>query len=142
MRLNLITEITSVVANGSLTKVVTRKSSLVGCTIGPKGLLKDLARRTMSSLFLSRSAWSGTSAHGVGLWSGDIDSSWNELQLAVKVGQGVGMSGIPLWTTDIGGYAGGDPENPSFQELIVRWFQFGAFCPLFRLHGHRNGKCY
>ena len=57
----------------------------------------------------------------------------------MTVGQGVGLSGIPLWTTDIGGYGGGDPSDPSFQQLIVRWFQFGAFCPLFRLHGHRGG---
>ena len=54
-------------------------------------------------------------------------------------GQQAGLSGIPLWTTDIGGYAGGDPDEPGFQQLIVRWFQFGAFCPLFRLHGHRAG---
>lgn len=50
------------------------------------------------------------------------------------------LSGVPLWTTDIGGYGGGDPADPSFQHLIVRWFQFGALCPLFRLHGHRSGQ--
>ena len=49
------------------------------------------------------------------------------------------MSGVALWTTDIGGYSGGNPSSPEFQELIVRWFQFGAFCPLFRLHGAREG---
>eukprot|EP01047_Picozoa_sp_COSAG01_P001299 COSAG01_NODE_28_length_36622_cov_14.695751_28_plen_155_part_00 len=43
------------------------------------------------------------------------------------------------WTTDIGGYKGGNPEDPTWRELIVRWFQFGAFCPLFRLHGSRGG---
>lgn len=48
-------------------------------------------------------------------------------------------TGPALWTTDIGGYNGGTPADPVFQELIVRWFQFGAFCPLFRLHGHREG---
>jgi len=47
------------------------------------------------------------------------------------------LSGIPWWTTDIGGFHGGDPSSPAFQELIVRWFQYGAFCPLFRLHGNR-----
>ena len=57
----------------------------------------------------------------------------------MRAGQQAGLSGIPLWTTDIGGYAGGDPDDPGFQQLIVRWFQFGAFCPLFRLHGHRAG---
>jgi alpha-D-xyloside xylohydrolase len=49
------------------------------------------------------------------------------------------MSSIVLWTTDVGGYQGGDPTNPVFQDLIVRWFQFGAFCPLFRTHGDRAG---
>ena len=88
---------------------------------------------------LSRSAWANTPSHGAALWSGDIRSSWQELHTAVTVGQGVGLSGIPLWTTDIGGYSGGDPADPSFQQMIVRWFQFGAFCPLFRLHGHRAG---
>jgi len=48
------------------------------------------------------------------------------------------MSGVYWWTTDIGGYNGGNIQDPVFQELIVRWFQFGAFCPLFRLHGHRQ----
>ena len=47
--------------------------------------------------------------------------------------------GVALWTTDIGGYRGGNPQDPVFQELITRWFQFGAFSPLFRLHGHRDG---
>ena len=88
---------------------------------------------------LSRSAWLGAARDGVALWSGDITSSWEELRLAIRAGQSVGLSGIPLWTTDIGGYAGGDPNSMSFQQLIVRWFQFGAFCPLFRLHGHRAG---
>jgi alpha-D-xyloside xylohydrolase len=50
----------------------------------------------------------------------------------------VAVSGIPWWTTDIGGFHGGDPDDPEYQELMVRWFQFGAFCPLFRLHGHRE----
>ena len=87
---------------------------------------------------LSRNAWAGTSAHGTALWSGDIGSNWGELETAVTVGQGVGMTGVPLWTTDIGGYSGGNPESASFQQMVVRWFQFGAFCPLFRLHGHRS----
>jgi alpha-D-xyloside xylohydrolase len=50
------------------------------------------------------------------------------------------MCGIPWWTTDIGGFYGGDPEDPTFRELIIRWFQFGVFCPIFRLHGNRKRK--
>jgi len=101
--------------------------------------MAELGNAPGEFLLLSRSAWAGTASHGSALWSGDIESSWAELKTAVTVGQGVGLSGIPLWTTDIGGYGGGDPSNPSFQQMIVRWFQFGAFCPLFRLHGHRAG---
>ena len=80
---------------------------------------------------LSRNAWAGTWSYGGALWSGDIGSNWHELETAVTVGQGASMSGVALWTTDIGGYSGGNPDSPSFQQLIVRWFQFGAFCPLY-----------
>jgi alpha-D-xyloside xylohydrolase len=48
------------------------------------------------------------------------------------------MSGIPWWTTDIGGFRGGNPDDPTFQQLMVRWFQYATFCPLFRNHGHRQ----
>ena len=50
------------------------------------------------------------------------------------------MSGIPYWNTDIGGFFGGDPKDPKYQELFVRWFQFGAFTPMFRVHGTGAGK--
>ncbi len=49
----------------------------------------------------------------------------------------MGIAGIPWWTTDIGGFHGGDPTDPAFQELLARWFQYGAFCPVMRLHGDR-----
>jgi len=58
----------------------------------------------------------------------------------VRAGLNIGLSGIPWWTTDIGGFFGGEVDTPYFQELIVRWFQYGAFCPLFRLHGWRNSS--
>jgi len=86
---------------------------------------------------LTRNMWTGTWKNGAALWSGDIGSRFEILAGQVRAGQGAAMSGIPLWTTDIGGYTGGDPTKATFQQLIVRWFQFGAFCPLFRLHGHR-----
>jgi len=50
----------------------------------------------------------------------------------------IAMSGIPWWTTDIGGFLGGDIRTDYFKELIIRWFQYGVFCPLFRLHGVRE----
>jgi alpha-D-xyloside xylohydrolase len=88
-------------------------------------------------IFLCRSAWVGSQRFGAAVWSGDVQSTFSALQAQVSAGLNMGLSGIPWWTSDIGGFRGGDPLSPDFRELIVRWFQFGAFCPLFRLHGHR-----
>ena len=87
---------------------------------------------------LSRSAWAGSQRYGAALWSGDIPPTFASLRAQIRSGLNVAVSGIPWWTTDIGGFHGGDPGDPEYQELIVRWFQFGAFCPLFRLHGNRE----
>ncbi|KAI0508570.1 glycosyl hydrolases family 31-domain-containing protein [Xylaria bambusicola] len=73
-----------------------------------------------------------------GSWSGDIASSWPSLRAQLTAGLNAGLAGIPWWTTDIGGFHGGDPRSPSFRELFTRWFQWGAFCPVFRLHGDRE----
>jgi alpha-D-xyloside xylohydrolase len=89
-------------------------------------------------LTLCRSAWAGSQRYGAAVWSGDIASTFEALQAQVRAGLNIGLSGIPWWTTDIGGFHGGDPKSPYFRELIVRWFQYGAFCPLFRLHGFRK----
>ncbi|GAB4442714.1 MAG: glycoside hydrolase family 31 protein [Anaerolineae bacterium] len=88
-------------------------------------------------LTLCRSAWAGSQRYGAAVWSGDIASTFEALQSQVRAGLNIGLSGIPWWTTDIGGFHGGDPKSPYFRELIVRWFQYGVFCPLFRLHGFR-----
>ncbi|MBX7145920.1 MAG: PDZ domain-containing protein, partial [Alphaproteobacteria bacterium] len=89
-------------------------------------------------IMLSRQAWIGSHLINVAVWSGDIDSSWEELLKQIKVAQNVALSGIYWWTTDIGGYRPVGLDDNEFQELILRWFQFGAFCPLFRLHGYRH----
>jgi alpha-D-xyloside xylohydrolase len=88
-------------------------------------------------VFLCRSAWAGSQRFGAAVWSGDIQSTFASLRDQVRAGLNIGLSGIPWWTHDIGGFRGGDPATPEFRELIIRWFQFGAFSPLFRLHGHR-----
>ncbi|MBV9230985.1 MAG: glycoside hydrolase family 31 protein [Chloroflexi bacterium] len=89
-------------------------------------------------LNLCRSAWAGSQRYGAAVWSGDINSTFEALQAQVRSGLNMAMSGIPWWTTDIGGFYGGDPASPAFRELLVRWFQYSTFCPLFRLHGYRN----
>lgn len=86
---------------------------------------------------LIRSVWAGSQRYGAALWSGDIPATFDSLRRQVRAGLNVAISGIPWWTTDIGGFHGGDPSDPEYRELIVRWFQYGAFCPLFRLHGDR-----
>ena len=87
---------------------------------------------------LSRSGWAGTQRYASALWSGDIPSTFEYLQKSLRAGLNVAVSGIPWWTTDIGGFLGGDIRTDYFKELIVRWFQYGVFCPLFRLHGVRE----
>ncbi len=87
---------------------------------------------------LCRSAWAGSQRFGAAVWSGDISSTFETLKVQVRAGLNVAMSGIPWWTTDIGGFFGGDISSPYFRELIIRWFQYGLFCPLFRLHGIRT----
>jgi alpha-D-xyloside xylohydrolase len=89
-------------------------------------------------IMLSRQAWIGSHTINVAVWSGDIDSTWKELLKQIKVAQNVALSGIYWWTTDIGGYQPAGLDDDQFQELLLRWFQFGAFCPIFRLHGYRN----
>ncbi len=86
---------------------------------------------------LVRCAWLGSQRYGVVLWSGDIASTFDSLRKQLKAGLNVSLCGIPWWTTDIGGFINGDPEDEEFRELIVRWFAFGVFCPIFRLHGFR-----
>ena len=89
---------------------------------------------------LLRCAWAGSQKLGALVWSGDIASSWSSLRNQLAAGLNMGIAGIPWWTTDIGGFHGGDPTDEAFRELFVRWFQWGAFCPVMRLHGDREPK--
>lgn len=87
---------------------------------------------------LSRSAYAGAQRYGVTAWSGDVLSDFLTLQRQISAGLNYSISGMPYWTTDIGGFvSGGNPDDPAFRELFVRWFQFGAFSPIFRVHGTR-----
>lgn len=89
---------------------------------------------------LLRCAWAGSQKYGALVWSGDIASSWSSFRNQLTAGLNMGLAGIPWWTTDIGGFHGGDPTDPAFRELFVRWFQWGTFCPVMRLHGDREPK--
>ena len=90
------------------------------------------------TVLLSRSAWAGSQRYGALVWSGDVPSTFDSLRRQITAGLNMAMSGIPWWTTDIGGFHGGNVEDPAFRELLIRWFQFGVFSPVCRLHGVRD----
>jgi len=87
---------------------------------------------------LVRSAWAGSQKYGALVWSGDIDSSFKSLRRQLAIGLNMGVAGIPWWTTDIGGFTGGNINDPTFKELVVRWTEFATFCPVMRMHGSRD----
>lgn len=91
---------------------------------------------------LTRAAYIGSQRVGACVWNGDIMSSFHALKQSITSGLSMAMCGIPWWNSDIGGFLFGDTESESFRELIVRWFQFGLFCPIMRLHGTRLNQSY
>jgi len=97
-----------------------------------------LAEGEPAPMTLGRSAWVGSQQYGAAVWSADIPSTWESLRRQVTGGLNICLSGIPHWTTDIGGFHGGDIDDPGFRELITRWFQYGVFCPVMRVHGVRR----
>lgn len=88
-------------------------------------------------LCLVRSAWAGSQRYGALVWSGDIHSSFKSMRYQLSAGLNMAIAGIPWWTTDIGGFDEGHTDDEHFRELLIRWFQWGAFCPVMRLHGTR-----
>jgi alpha-D-xyloside xylohydrolase len=87
---------------------------------------------------LSRSGYAGVQRNAATLWSGDVDPNWETFRRQIPAGLNLSVSGIPYWTTDIGGFVSANPDDPVYRELYIRWFQFGAFCPIFRAHGTRT----
>lgn len=87
---------------------------------------------------LVRCAWAGSQKYGALTWSGDIHSSFRAMKEQLQAGLSMGMAGIPWWTCDLGGFIGGDPTDEGFRELMARWFAWGCFLPVFRLHGERS----
>lgn len=100
---------------------------------------------------LTRSGFAGQQRYSTATWSGDIATRWEDLRAQISAGLNFAASGIPYWTMDIGGFCVEDryvraaknakkgvresPDLREWRELNTRWYQFGAFCPLFRAHG-------
>jgi alpha-D-xyloside xylohydrolase len=89
---------------------------------------------------LTRSAFLGQQRNSAATWSGDVYSNFWALKKQIPAGLNFSISGIPYWTTDIGGYGypNGNTTDPKYQEVFTRWFEYGVFCPIFRTHGHRD----
>jgi alpha-D-xyloside xylohydrolase len=87
---------------------------------------------------LSRSAFAGSQRNGATAWSGDINSDFLSFRRQIPAGLNFVLSGLPYWTTDIGGFVSGDPDDPAYRELFIRWFQYGTFNPILRVHGTRK----
>jgi len=81
---------------------------------------------------LHRNGYAGMQRYAAFLWSGDVYSTWETLKTHVAIAINTALTGIPYWGTDVGGFV---PTKEFSSELYMRWFQFGAFCPLFRCHG-------
>lgn len=91
-------------------------------------------------VILTRSAWAGQQRNGAISWSGDIHGDWETFRRQLPAGLNFISAGLPYWNTDIGGFFAGDPKDPAYGELFTRWFEFGAFTPMFRTHGTGKSK--
>ena len=105
---------------------------------------KDYPNSPKRVFIMTRSSYAGQQHYGSNMWSGDVNSSWDMLRKQVPAGLSFTLTGNPNFNTDIGGFfcnsyntkgKGTAPKNPQFQELYVRWMQYGLFCPVFRSHG-------
>ena len=105
---------------------------------------KDYPASPKRVFIMTRSSYAGQHHYGSNMWSGDVNSSWDMLRKQVPAGLSFSLTGNPNFNTDIGGFfcnayntrgPGSAPKNPQFQELYVRWMQYGLFCPVFRSHG-------
>lgn len=96
-------------------------------------------------IILTRSGFLGQQRYGSNVWSGDVQSSWDMFRKQITAGLNFSLTGMPHWNSDLGGFFAGSyntswgdnsaTRNPMYQELYVRWLQFGVFCPMMRSHG-------
>jgi len=106
-----------------------------------RGFYEGMEREGQENIVnLLRCAWAGSQKYGALVWSGDIASSFESMKNQLAAGLNMGIAGITWWTTDIGGFHGGNPDDPAFRELFARWFEWGTFCPVMRLHGDREPR--
>jgi alpha-D-xyloside xylohydrolase len=101
---------------------------------------------------MTRSAFAGQQRYGAATWSGDVSATWETFRKQISAGLNFTITGIPYWTSDIGAFFVTDHEwfrdghfpkgveDPEYREFFVRWYQFGAFCPLFRVHGAQTPR--
>ncbi len=105
---------------------------------------RDYPNSPKRVFIMTRSSYAGQQHYGSNMWSGDVASSWDMLRKQVPAGMSFSLTGNPNFNTDIGGFfcnayntkgPGSAPQNPQYQELYVRWMQYGLFTPVFRSHG-------
>ena len=111
---------------------------------------KQLTVSDRRPMVLTRSAYAGQQRTGANTWSGDVQSTWNDFRHQISAGQGFTLTGIPYFNSDIGGFFPSGynkrgetatcSQNPLFQELYVRWLQFGLFNPMMRSHGESSRR--
>jgi alpha-D-xyloside xylohydrolase len=102
------------------------------------GMRRDIPNKRV--FILTRSAYAGQQRNGAITWSGDTHGSWDDFRRQVPEALNFSLSGIPYWSADIGGFFSGDPKDPAYAELFTRWYQFGVFNPMFRVHGTSHPK--
>ena len=94
--------------------------------------------RGIEAVNLLRCGWAGSQKYGNVIWSGDVPSTFESFREQIQAGLNMGLAGIPWWTTDIGGFMTDDVNDPDFQELLIRWYQFAVYSAVLRMHGDRG----
>ena len=96
------------------------------------------AEKGTEAVNLLRCGWAGSQKYGNVVWSGDVPSTFESFREQIQAGLNMGLAGIPWWTTDIGGFMTDDVNDPEFQELLIRWYQFAVYSAVLRMHGDRG----
>ena len=98
--------------------------------------MKDLGDGNVVNLL--RCAWAGSQKYGNVVWSGDVPSTFEAFYDQLQAGLNMGLAGIPWWTTDVGGFMTDDVNDPDFQQLLIRWYEFAVYSAVLRMHGDRG----